>query len=96
MREAYVITIKDNEKSVDAKRCIESGKKWGADIEMWTATTPQDAPRGIAKRKGFAVEGFEEVYSRFDNCLRILFTLFSLGTMSQTKNNLSQSLNMMQ
>lgn len=76
---AYVITIKDNEKSVEAaKRCIESGKKWGADIEMWTATTPQDAPRGIAKRKGFAVEGFEEVYSRFDNCLAAFCSHYSL------------------
>ena len=42
---AYVITIKDNEKSVEsAKRCIKSGAKWGATIEMWNATTPQGQP----------------------------------------------------
>ena len=33
----------------------------------------KDNPREIAERKGFAVQGFEEVYSRFDNCLANAF-----------------------
>ena len=76
---AYVITIRDNKKSVEsAKRCIKSGAKWGATIEMWNATTPKDNPREIAERKGFPVQGFEEIYSRFDNCLAAFCSHYSL------------------
>lgn len=75
----YVITIMDNEKSFDAAtRCINSGAKHGSKIEMWKATTPKDAPQAIAKREGIRTDGFDEVYSRFENCLSAFLSHYSL------------------
>lgn len=75
----YVITIMDNEKSFDAAtRCIKSGAKYGSKIEMWKATTPKDAPQSIAKREGIRTDGFDEVYSRFENCLSAFLSHYSL------------------
>ena len=76
---SYVITSMNNEKSVEvAERCIASGKKFGVDIEKWGAVTPADAPQAIAKREGIQTKGFDEVYSRFENCLSAFLSHYSL------------------
>ena len=42
---SYVITIMDNPRSVKvAKRCIESGKKFGVEVEHHPGFTPKDNP----------------------------------------------------
>ena len=39
----YVITISQIPESVkSAERCIESGKKYGLEIQKWEATTPNE------------------------------------------------------
>ena len=79
MRKAYVITILNNERSVQvAKRCIKSGKKHGLDVEMWKATTPKDNPEKIMKEYGINPRAFDEVYSRTDNCMAAFLSHYSL------------------
>ena len=42
---AYVITIMSHQGSLETSwRCIESGKKFGLDIERFSAITPSDNP----------------------------------------------------
>lgn len=75
----YVITIMDNEKSVEAaERCIKSGVRHSCFIEKWNATTPKDDPVQIAKKEGILTKNFEEVYSRFENCLSAFLSHYSL------------------
>ena len=39
----YVITMSQTPQSVTAaERCIESGKRFGLEIEKWEATTPNE------------------------------------------------------
>jgi GR25 family glycosyltransferase involved in LPS biosynthesis len=68
---SFVITIMDNEKSVQAAaRCIESARKFDTDVEMYPATTPNNCDVAtLAKTMGIPTAGFREKYSRFDNCL---------------------------
>ena len=76
---AFVITIQNNRKSVkSANRCIESGKRFGIHVEQHTAFTPADSPMKIASEKQIPIEGFEEVYSRFENCLAAFLSHHSL------------------
>tara|TARA_R110002072_G_scaffold186997_2_gene343793 strand:+ start:199 stop:849 length:651 start_codon:yes stop_codon:yes gene_type:complete len=79
MRKAYVITILDNERSVQvAERCIKSGKKHGLEIEKWKATTPKDNPLKIMKEYGINPQAFDEVYSRTENCMAAFLSHYSL------------------
>jgi GR25 family glycosyltransferase involved in LPS biosynthesis len=77
---SYVITILDNDKSVaSAKRCIESGAKFGIEIEMWPAITPANTDViEMAKLQGINPDGFREVYSRHENCIAAFLSHFSL------------------
>ena len=76
----YVITIKNNPKSVEsAQRTIDSGKKNGIDIEMFDAWTPDT----INLQKAFFKfninkDGFKEKYSRLDNCMAAFLSHFTL------------------
>lgn len=50
---SYVITIVDNELSVEAaNRCVESAKLHGIDAEIFKAITPKDNPLEILKKEG--------------------------------------------
>ena len=77
---SYVITIMDNAKSVQAaERCIRSGKRFGIDIENWTATTPQNTNVfELADAQSINTDGFKEVYSRYENCTAAFLSHFSL------------------
>ena len=67
---AYVITIMNNDDSVAAaKRCIESGQKYGLDIEMFPALTPEDNPRKMMENMGMHPTAFDEKYSRPENAM---------------------------
>lgn len=76
----YVITIMDNDKSVEAAdRCIKSGSAVGnLDIEKWTATTPRDDLDSIIDTNKIIMTGFDEVWSRSDNCRAAFLSHFSL------------------
>ena len=77
---SYVITIMDNPKSVEsAERCIKSGAKFGIEIEMWPAITPQNTDVfELAKTQGISIDGFREKYSRLENCIAAFLSHFSL------------------
>lgn len=77
---SYVITIIDNDKSVQAAdRCIQSGKRFGIDIEKWPAITPQSTNVfELASLQGINTDGFKEVYSRYENCTAAFLSHFSL------------------
>ena len=79
MTKARVITIKDNERSRQtARRTITTGAKVGVEVLNWKATTPADNPEQIAEDKGIPLDGFREVYSRFDRCLSAFLSHHSL------------------
>ena len=79
MTKARVITIKDNERSRQtARRTITTGAKVGVEVLNWKATTPADDPEQIAEDKGIPLDGFREVYSRFDRCLSAFLSHHSL------------------
>ena len=66
--EAFVITIKDNPKSVKAaERCIRTGKINGVAVSMFTATTPKDPIYEMLKERDIDHTKFEDTYSRKDN-----------------------------
>ena len=49
---ARVITIQDNERSMQtARRCIKTGAKFNVEVINWKATTPKDDPEHIAESK---------------------------------------------
>jgi len=77
---AFVITIEQIPESVQcAERCIESGKKFGLNIQKWKATTPEDNPREIFKQKGINPQGFmNNVYSREERCMSAFLSHRSL------------------
>ena len=76
---SYVITILQNERSVQvANRCIASGAKFGIDIEKFAAVTPESLPVEIADKFNISTNRFNEVYSRFDNCLSAFLSHYTL------------------
>lgn len=76
---AYVITIMNNEKSVQAaKRCIKSAKMNDIEVEMHQAMTPADKPSNFLASRGIDSSHFEEVYSRHENCMAAFSSHFSL------------------
>ena len=68
---AYVITIMDNPRSVEvAKRCIESGKKFGVEVEHHPGFTPKDNPEQMMIDKGINYDRFKNnKFSRFEPCM---------------------------
>lgn len=75
----YVITIIDNDDSVRvAERCMFSGNKWGMNVIMHQATTPNDDPLKICEQEGIDPAGFEEKYSRNLNCISAFLSHYSL------------------
>ena len=79
MTKAYVITIMDNDKSVEvAKRCVGSAQLRGTEVEMFPAITPKDDPVKLLKEKGIDPKAFDEVYSRNLNCIAAFLSHHSL------------------
>lgn len=76
---AFVITIMENPDSVAAaERCIKSAVKYGITVEKFPAITPDKDPMWYARKKNIPVKGFEESYSRFENCVSAFLSHFSL------------------
>ena len=76
---AYVITIIDNERSVQvANRCIKSAKLFGVKVEQWKATTPKDNPIAKLLEDNIKISGLHEAYSRIANCAAAFHSHFSL------------------
>lgn len=85
---SYVITMYDNEQSVkSAERCIESAARHGHTVEMFRATTPQNADVfDLAQSVGINPDHFKEKYSRQENCIAAFLSHFSLWGMSHILN----------
>lgn len=67
---SFVITITDNEKSVEvANRCISSAARHGLKTSIFSAVTPDDEPLEMLERLGIAPDKFDEKYSRNLNCI---------------------------
>ena len=78
----HVITVRSIAQSVGAAgRCINSGQKFGLDIKMFDAITPSDNPVDMAIDLGINVQGFREIYSRYDNCVAAFMSHFTLWSM---------------
>lgn len=77
---AYVITILDNQKSVEAaNRCIKSAESQaGIEVEKWKATTPANMPERIALKENIPNTNFINKYSRYHNCLAAFISHYSL------------------
>jgi glycosyl transferase family 25 len=77
---AFVITIKDNPKSVEmADRCIKSFLRHNGDsIEQFDAITPEKQCFSLAHKKGIPVKNFLEKYSRYENCVSAFLSHYSL------------------
>lgn len=76
---AYVITIMDNPDSVkSADKCIKSAERYGIKVEKFPAVTPKDNPIQRAEKKSIPIKGFEERYSRFENCIAAFLSHFTL------------------
>ena len=71
MIKSYVITIKNNSRSVEAaQRCISTAKNVGVDVEVFDAITPDDKPEEIAKAEGVILKKFNNnIFSRYENCV---------------------------
>jgi len=80
MMDAYVICIKNNEKSMSAaERCMQSGNKYGFPIKEYHAYTPEDNPIKILnEEKGVSTVALDEEYSRTENCAAAFLSHFSL------------------
>ena len=76
---SFVITIMENPESVKAaERCIKSAAKYGITVEKFPAITPDKDPLWYARKKNIPVKGFEETYSRFENCVSAFLSHYSL------------------
>lgn len=88
MKECYVITIMDNEKSVaSADRLIQSGYQYGVSIKKFPAITPKDNPEQMMRERNIDPEGFKEVYSRHENCMAAFLSHYSLWEKCAFRNN---------
>lgn len=76
---AFVITIMNNERSVQAaERCIKSAKMYDIQVEKHAACTPADNPADFLKGRNIDPNNFEEKYSRHLNCMAAFCSHFSL------------------
>lgn len=76
----YVITIKDIPQSVEyANRCIKSASNFDMKVEQFDAVTPRNTDvHKMLKDEGISKLGFEEKYSRLDNCIAAFLSHYSL------------------
>lgn len=76
----YVITIKDIPQSVEyANRCIKSASNFDMKVEQFDAVTPRNNDvHKMLKDEGISRLGFEEKYSRLDNCIAAFLSHYSL------------------
>ena len=76
----YVITIDDIQQSMNsAKRCIESGSRHGILIENFPAVTPRNTNvYSKLADEGISSIGFQEKYSRLENCIAAFLSHYSL------------------
>ena len=83
----YVITIESHKQSVQcAERCIKSAARFGFEVEKFAASTPADNPAAYLAERGISVEGFKEVYSRFDNCVAAFTSHYRLWEKAHNEN----------
>jgi GR25 family glycosyltransferase involved in LPS biosynthesis len=83
----YVITISDVPQSVQvAKRCIKSAQRVGFEVQPFWATSPRHGVEQFAASEGIPTEGFEEVYSRYINCLAAFCSHYRLWQKSVEEN----------
>tara|TARA_Y100000996_G_C22344245_1_gene570005 strand:+ start:106 stop:759 length:654 start_codon:yes stop_codon:yes gene_type:complete len=84
---AYVITIQSLPESVGAaERCINSASRFGLSVDHYDAFTPKDNPREYLTERGVPLIGFEEKYSRIENCIAAFCSHFSLWEFSRDMN----------
>lgn len=76
----YVIAIADIEQSVQAaNRCIKSANKYNIDVEIFDAVTPRNTDlKEFMLINGIKLDGFQEKYSRLDNCVAAFASHYSL------------------
>lgn len=88
---SYVITIDDIPGSVSyARRCIRSGAKHGTLIQMFSAITPRNTDiYKTLKEEGISALGFEERYSRLDNCIAAFLSHYSLWKQAVERNEIT-------
>lgn len=78
---AYVITIKDNPRSVEmADRCIESFKRHNPDgeIEVFDAITPDKDAFSLAEYYKIPIANFHEKYSRYERVVAAFMSHYML------------------
>lgn len=77
---AFVITIIDNEKSVEqSNRCIESCKKYGLGVEKFPAITPRHKDfYDLVKKHKLVVNNFENKWSRSENAMALFLSMTHL------------------
>jgi GR25 family glycosyltransferase involved in LPS biosynthesis len=87
---AYVITITSLSESIEiANRCINSGKQFGIDIEIFPAITPKDYIFDLVKRYNININGFDERFSRKENAIACFLSHYSLWKLcADTNENL--------
>jgi len=85
----FVITIEDIPQSVEyAERCIRSGSKHGLLIEKFNAITPRNTDlKAMLKQEGLSSIGFEERYSRLDNCIAAFLSHYSIWKIATQTNS---------
>mgnify|MGYP003648155876 FL=1 len=76
----FVITILDNNKSVEAAdRCISSAARYGLEVEKFQAITPGKNLTLLLKDNQINTRGFDNnQYSREDNCKAAFMSHYSL------------------
>lgn len=84
----YVITIMDNPRSVEAAdRCIASAARFGMMVDKFPAITPTNVDiNKILQREKILREGFNEKYSRTENCIAAFLSHFTLWQRAAHKN----------
>jgi len=93
---AYVITIKDNHRSVQAaERCIRSAAQYGIDVKMSPAITPKDKPVKMFEDRLLPIGNFikdAERYSRYENGLSCFLSHYCLWQQCSALNEITMIL----
>lgn len=76
----FVIAIPNHEGSQrNADRCIESGKRYGVDIQKFDAITPETHDvEAIFKQQGISTSNFSSKYSKWENVLSCFMSHYTL------------------
>ena len=83
----FVITIIDNDQShMAADKCVESGKKFGLDIDYYQAFTPTTCFDFISEHKINTENFANSKYSREHNCIAAFCSHLSLWMYSAESN----------